>query len=185
VVVLENSKNGENRASRSIEAEKRFAEAYDEFGDGLFRFIAMKVSDREVARDLQQEAFTRAWDYCVKGGDIREWKPFLYRTAYNLIVDTYRKKRTVSLDAMIEDTGFAIADEDDVRNVNRAEAARVRAAIDSLDESYRDIVLLRFTEDLPPREIARIMGLSENVVSVRLHRGVKMLRKHMEPTQNV
>ena len=167
-------------ASVSLEVEKKFLEAYDELADGLFRFIAMKISDREVAHDLVQEVFTRAWDYCGKGGVVEQWKPFLYRTAYNLVVDTYRKKRSVSLDAMIEDSGFAIPDEDDVRNVNRAEFSRVRTAIDSLDEAYRDIVLLRFTEDLPPREIARIMGLTENVVSVRLHRGVKMLKKHLE-----
>ena len=177
---LEKSKKQAETTSRSVEAEKRFIEAYDEFGEGIFRYIAMKISDRDMARDLMQEAFTRAWDYCVKGGEILEWKPFLYRTAYNLVVDTYRKKRSVSLDAMIEDTGFAIPDEDDVRSVNRAEAARIRIAIDLLDETYRDVVLLRFTEDMPPREIARMLGLTENVVSVRLHRGIKLLRTHME-----
>jgi RNA polymerase sigma-70 factor (ECF subfamily) len=130
----------------------------------------------------QEETFTKTWDYCGKGGSIDQWKPFLFRTAYNLVVDTYRKKKTVSLDALIDDDGFAIPDHDDVRNVDRAEFARVRTAIDSLDETYRDVVLLRFTEDLPPREIARVTGLTENVVSVRLHRGVKMLREILDPT---
>jgi RNA polymerase sigma-70 factor (ECF subfamily) len=163
------------------EVEKAFMAAYDAYADGLYRFLATKISDREVARDLVQETFTRAWDYCRNGGGIEQWKPFLFRTAYNLVVDTYRKKRTVSLDAMIEDTGFAIPDRDDVRSMNRAEATRVRNAIDMLDEAYRDILILRYTEDLPPREIARIMGLSENVVSVRIHRGIKILRTHLGP----
>lgn len=161
--------------------EKAFLAAYDAHADGLFRFLASKISDRDVARDLVQETFTKAWDYCAKGGAVEQWKPFLFRTAYNLIVDTYRKKKAVSLDALIDDDGFAIPDNDDVRNVDRAEFRRVRIAIDSLDETYRDVVLLRFTEDLPPREIARVTGLTENVVSVRLHRAVKMLRELLNP----
>lgn len=167
--------------SSSQAVEKAFLAAYEAYADGLFRFLASKVSDRDIARDLVQETFTKAWDYCAKGGAVEQWKPFLFRTAYNLVVDTYRKKRTVSLDALIDEDGFAIPDNDDVRNIDRAEFTRVRTAIDSLDETYRDVVLLRFTGDLPPREIARVTGLTENVVSVRLHRGVKMLRDILDP----
>ena len=169
--------------SKQQEGEKAFLAAYDEFGDAIFRFLAMKISDREVARDLTQETFTRAWDFCVEGGVIREWRPFLYRTAYHLVVDTYRKKRAVSLDAMIDDQGFAVSDDsaDEKQTIVRAEMSRVREGIDKLDETYRDIILLRFTEDLPPKEIARITGLSENVVSVRIHRGVEKLRTLLGP----
>src|SRR3989338_2228822 len=154
-----------------------------EFGDAIFRFLTMKISDREIARDLTQETFTRAWDFCVQGGEIREWRPFLYRTAYNLVVDTYRKKRAVSLDALIDDQGFAVSDDSahEKRTIVRAEMSRVRKGIDQLDETYRDIVLMRYTEDLPPKDIARITGLSENVVSVRLHRGVEKLRTILGP----
>lgn len=161
--------------------EQAFLQAYDAHADGLFRFLVSKVTDRELARDLVQETFTKSWDYCAKGGAVEQWKPFLFRTAYNLVVDSYRKKRSVSLDVLMDEDGFAIPDNDDVRSVERAEVARVRTAIDSLDETYRDVVLLRFTEDLPPREIARVTGLTENVVSVRLHRGVKILREILDP----
>lgn len=171
------------------EGERAFLTAYDEYGDAIFRFLTMKISDREIARDLTQETFTRAWDFCVEGGTIREWKPFLYRTAYNLVVDTYRKKKAVSLDALIEDKGFTVPDEhaSDKITIARAEMSRVRLAIDKLDEVYRDIILLRYTEDLPPKEIARITGLSENVVSVRIHRGILKLRTLLGPnnTKNI
>ncbi|MEK7133677.1 MAG: sigma-70 family RNA polymerase sigma factor [Patescibacteria group bacterium] len=165
------------------EGEKAFLDAYDAYGDAIFRFLAMKISDREVARDLTQETFTRAWDFCVEGGEIREWRPFLYRTAYNLVVDTYRKKKTVSLDALIDDEGFAVSDESASMKttLTHAEMSRVRVAIDELDEMYRDVILLRFSEDLPPKDIARIMGLSENVISVRIHRGVLKLRQLLGP----
>ncbi|OGG92390.1 hypothetical protein A3H16_04045 [Candidatus Kaiserbacteria bacterium RIFCSPLOWO2_12_FULL_53_8] len=177
------SKKPMENPSQQQEGEKAFLAAYDEFGDAIFRFLTMKISDREIARDLTQETFTRAWDFCVQGGEIREWRPFLYRTAYNLVVDTYRKKRAVSLDAMIDDQGFAVSDDSahEKRTIVRAEMSRVRKGIDQLDETYRDIVLMRYTEDLPPKDIARITGLSENVVSVRLHRGVEKLRTILGP----
>ncbi len=166
-----------------LKGEKAFLAAYDEYGDAIFRFITMKIADRETARDLTQETFARAWDFCVEGGEIREWKPFLYRTAYNLVIDTYRKKRSVSLDALIDEDGFAVSDESvgEKSTIAQAEMSRVRKGIDELDETYRDILLLRYLEDLPPKEIARITGLSENVVSVRIHRGVSKLKTLLGP----
>lgn len=176
-------KNAMNKTSQQQEEEKEFLAAYDEHSTALFRFLTMKIADREVARDLTQEAFTRAWDYRQGGGIIREWKPFLFRTAYNLVVDVYRKKRSVSLDVLIDDQGFAVSDDsaDEKQMVVRAEMSLVRKGIDQLDETYRDIILLRYTEDLPPKEIARITGLSENVVSVRIHRGLEKLRTILGP----
>ncbi len=172
-----------NKTSQHQEEEKEFLAAYDEHSSALFRFLTMKIADREVARDLTQETFTRAWDYRQNGGVIREWKPFLFRTAYNLVVDVYRKKRAVSLDHLIDDQGFAVSDDsaDEKQTVAHAEMSRVRKGIDQLDETYRDIILLRYTEDLPPKEIARITGLSENVVSVRIHRGIEKLRIILGP----
>ncbi len=174
-----------NKTSQQQEEEKEFLAAYDEYSASLFRFLTMKIADREVARDLTQETFTRAWDYRQGGGVIREWKPFLFRTAYNLVVDVYRKKRPVSLDALIDDQGFAVSDDsaDEKQTVVSAEMSLVRKGIDQLDETYRDIILLRYTEDLPPKEIARITGLSENVVSVRIHRGIEKLKTILGPKQ--
>ncbi len=174
-------KNMENPSE--LKGEKAFLAAYDEYGDAIFRFITMKIADRETARDLTQETFARAWDFCVEGGEIREWRPFLYRTAYNLVVDTYRKKRSISLDALVDDEDFAVSDESaGAKNtIVNAEMRNVRKAIDELDETYRDIILLRYVEDLPPKEIARVTGLSENVVSVRIHRGVSKLKTLLGP----
>jgi len=165
------------------EEEKEFLAAYDLHSASLFRFLTMKIADREVARDLTQETFTRAWDFRQNGGVIRDWKPFLFRTAYNLVVDVYRKKRAVSLDHLVDDQGFSVSDDnaDEKRTVANAEMSRVRKGIDQLDETYRDIILLRYTEDLPPKEIARITGLSENVVSVRIHRGIEKLKVILGP----
>jgi RNA polymerase sigma-70 factor (ECF subfamily) len=162
------------------EVERAFLAAYDAHGDAIFRFCALKISDREAAHDLMQETFMKTWDYARQGNEIKDWKPFLFRTAYNLVVDTYRKKRSVSLEQLVEDHDFAVIDEQAGKEIDTVELKRARDAIDRMDATYRDVLVLRFTEDLPPREIAKILGLSENVVSVRLHRGIKMLRDRLD-----
>ncbi len=168
-----------SRSSTGAGVESAFLAAYESHGDAIFRFCALKVSDRELAHDLMQETFAKAWDYARKGNHVEDWKPFLFRTAYNLIVDTYRKKKSVSLDQLVEDHDFTIVDESAETKIDIIDLKRAHAAIMEMDETYRDVILLRFTEDLPPREIAKILALSENVVSVRLHRGIKALREKL------
>lgn len=156
--------------------EGAFLGAYDEHADSIFRFILSKTSDREVAHDFVQETFTKAWDYCSKGNSVEQWKPFLFRIAYNLVVDYYRKKRTTSLDTLMDEQGFIPADTSQWGADEEAEVARIRQIVTTLDETYRDVLLMRYVEDLPVGQIAEILGLSENVVSVRIHRGIKLLR---------
>jgi RNA polymerase sigma-70 factor (ECF subfamily) len=171
------------KPSHTTGVEEAFLAAYDEYADGIFRFVLSKTSDREVAHDLAQETFTKVWDYCAKGGEIAQWKAFLFRTAYNLIVDYYRKKRSISLDELAEDQGFIPADTKMRSASDEAEDARLRRALETLDDTYRDVLILRYVEDMPVRDIAVALGLSENVVSVRIHRGVKVMREklHVDP----
>ena len=52
-----------------------------------------------------QDTFCKSWDYIQKGGEVRNYKPFLYRILNNLIIDEYRKKKSVSLDEILERDG--------------------------------------------------------------------------------
>jgi RNA polymerase sigma factor (sigma-70 family) len=49
----------------------------------------------------------------------------------------------------------------------------------SLDEIYRTAITMRYVDEMSPREIANALGVSENVVSVRIHRGIERLGKLM------
>ncbi len=106
---------------------------------------------------------------------IEQIRPFLYRVARNLIIDLSRKKTTLSLDTYLEDGG-------DIKETNpdqfglAFDVDRVLKLVDSLDPKYREPLVLRYVEDLSLSEIADIMGVSENVVSVRLHRAIKQVQ---------
>jgi len=158
---------------------KKFIAIYDELSDALFRHCVLRISDRERAQELMQDTFTKTWEYLAKGETISNLKAFLYRTLHNLIIDEYRarpRSAHSSLEQLIED-GYEPVDHCGARTEHSAEARIAVEAIQKLGESYRDVLLFRYVDELSVQEIARIVGESENVVSVRIHRGTAQLRE--------
>lgn len=155
--------------------EKRFLEAYEAHMDAVFRHCSFRVFNRERAKEIAQEAFCRTWETLSRGEEIENIRAFTYRVANNLIIDESRKKKMTSLDVLMEE-GF---DPKDTRVPDAAlslDGKRVREVAAQLDPVYRDAVLLRYHDNLTPKEIAEITGETPNVISVRIHRGVNMLR---------
>lgn len=167
---------------------QRFAEAYEAYSDELFRHSSIRLSDRERALELTQECFLKTWEYINRGEQVEDFRPFLYRTLRNLIIDEYRRKKSYSLEGMLdssEETDVETlmpADESNTLEtaINRFEGRRALEALNQLPDLYREVVSLRYIESLSPQEIAAIVGESENTVSVRIHRGLKKLRTLLE-----
>jgi RNA polymerase sigma-70 factor (ECF subfamily) len=100
----------------------------------------------------------------------------LYRTLRNRIVDEYRKRKSISLDRMLE-AGFEPAGEDwRERHFDAVEGKAIFLLTERLPEKYKKIFLLKYREDLSLEEISRITGNTKNSVSVHLNRGKKKLR---------
>lgn len=156
--------------------KQKFTEAYNEYGDAIFRYCLFKISDREKATDFVSETFTRTWQYLLSGNEIENIKTFLYTTARHIIIDEYRKKKSVSLDDLI-DQGVEPYIEIEEAIFTSFDVARVIEHMQALPESYSSILTMRYVNDLSVKEIAIIVNESENVVSVRIHRGLAKLRK--------
>ena len=75
--------------------------AHQDFEKGLNSYAFFKVSNHAAGEDLVQETFLKTWAYLAKGGKIDTMKAFLYHVLNHLILDEYRKHKTVSLDALI------------------------------------------------------------------------------------
>lgn len=166
--------------------EERFLKAFDEFNDALFRHAFLRVSNREKAIDLVHDTFTKVWTYLKNGYEIDNFRPFLYKVLNNLIIDEYRRRKESSLDALFEMDGV---DEGSFEELSESTAEALAATIDGkkafelldeLPDQYREVIILRFVDQLGPREISLLVEESENVVSVRIHRGLKMLRQKIE-----
>lgn len=170
--------------------EDAFLEAFDEYADALFRHASFRISSRERAKDLTQDTFLKAWDYIREGNKVRQWKSFLYRILNNLIIDEYRRIKEESLDSLLEDSttraNMLIAvgsrSEKEERLDDELMIEKIRALIPTLPHTYRAVLTMRYVDDLSTREIAASLEVSENVVSVRLHRGLARLKELCEST---
>lgn len=162
--------------------QKGFIELYNKEADTIFRFCLLRTSDREKATDLTQDTFMRFWDVLSKDSEkIKFKRAFLFKIARNLIIDYYRKKKSLSLESFLEDENAnfenMLVDKETLDLEMTGEARYVLEKINELSPAYQQVVYMRFVEDLKPKEIADILGQSVNQVSVRITRGVGELRK--------
>ncbi len=166
--------------------EERFLKAFEEYSDALFRHATLRISDRERAIDLVHDTYTKVWTYIRSGHDIENFRPFLYKVLNNLIIDEYRKQKESSLDALFERDGV---DEGSFPELSESTVEALAATIDGkqafdlisrLPDVYREVLIMRFVDGLGPREMSTLIEESENVISVRIHRGLKLLRDIIE-----
>lgn len=167
-----------------MEHQDQFLEAYENHSDALFRHAYFRVKRRETAVDLVQDTFTKTWDYLVRGNTIDQYKPFLYRTLNNLIIDEYRRKSSDSLDEMFEDDVtegmFEELKTGGKEEVEIAfDATLLKECLVELPDQYREVIIMRYMDSLMPQEIAEVTGESVNVISVRIHRGLAWIKKNI------
>lgn len=165
---------------RKKKVEKKFIEVYDKHAEAIFRFCYFKLSSKEKAEEITQEAFMKTWEYLCQNKEIENIRAFVYRVAKNSIVDYYRKKKEVSLDELHEQ-GFDVSKDEHGRLENILDGEQAIQAIQKLDDKYREALFLRYVNDASVKEIAEIIEETENVVSVRIHRGLKQLREMLSP----
>src|SRR5438105_2896795 len=155
--------------------EQAFLKAYDDYADELYRTAVFRVHDEELARDIVQDTFMRTWKRIADGAEIRELRAFLHQTLRRLAIDQYRKKTTDSLDTLREG-GFDRASNDHEEILQNAIYTEALTALEQLREEDRDLLMLRFVDDLPPKTIAVILNISANAASVRIDRALGRAR---------
>ena len=166
--------------------EERFLKAFEEYSDALFRHAFLRISDRERAIDVVHDTYTKVWTYVRGGHSVDSFRPFLYKVLNNLIIDEYRKTKEASLDALLEIDGVDEGSFSDLTShtveslAATLDGKQAFTLIDELPDVYREVLILRFVDELGPKEISNLIEESENVVSVRLHRALRLLRDKME-----
>ena len=155
--------------------EQTFLDIYKQNADAIFRFCLLRLSDRELAKDVSQETFMKVWNYAQKKQEIVNVKALMFTTAKNLIIDHYRKKKPTSLDHMMEQ-GFDVGVEIYQGLIDKMDGEQALAVLGSIPEKYRDAIYMQYVEGLSIKEIAVITSESENNISVRIHRGLQKLR---------
>lgn len=140
------------------------------------------TSDREEARELVQEAYAR-----ILGMD--EWRGLTAPRAYvltivrNLAVERLRRARVVDIRHVAAFDGFDLADPDPDPLEQTLARDRLRAvlrALETLPAKYRDILVMRRFQEMPPRGIAERLGISLSTLEKRLARGLELLAQAVD-----
>lgn len=164
-----------------------FGSLYDAYQAKIYRFVLIKVSHREEAEDITHQVFLSAWQniksYKSLGHPFSSW---LYQIARNKVIDYYRTtKQMIDLEEA-DETFFSSTQEDLNMAVDLSlELEDVMAAIRELKQVYQDVIIMRFVEDLSPREVAAALGKTEGAIKLIQHRAMKELQAKLQKSHAV
>jgi RNA polymerase sigma-70 factor (ECF subfamily) len=153
---------------------------YEAHVEPIFDYISYRVESNAVAEDLTSEVFLHMvrglGSYKYQGAPFRAW---LYRIAANLVTDYYRQRQKHATLPLLEDYESSETDPFD-HAAQEDENSRLRLALQALPEDYQDLLILRFAEDLPHTEIAKIMNKSAVALRAMQYRALKALAEQLE-----
>jgi RNA polymerase sigma-70 factor (ECF subfamily) len=164
---------------------KAFDELLARYQSKLFNYIYFIVRSQELAEDLFQETFVKAITTIQQGrytaaGKFGAW---LTRIAHNLIIDSFRQERnenTVSNDEtevdLLNDADLC-DDNVEVQMVNEQTLRDVRRLVDALPDNQREVVYMRYYQDLSFKEISDITGVSINTALGRMRYAILNMRR--------
>jgi RNA polymerase sigma-70 factor (ECF subfamily) len=152
------------------------AVAHHDYDKVLNVHAFFKLSDHEKSEDLVQDTFMKTWNYLLRGGKIDVMKAFLYHVLNHLIVDEYRKRKTISLDGLLE-KGFQPSINQSERLIDFMDGKTALLLIQRLPEKYQKVMRMRYVQDLSLKEMSLLTGQSKNTLAVQLHRGLEKLKQ--------
>lgn len=156
--------------------QRRFAEAYKKYADPLLRFSFFKLNDRELSKDIIQDAFVKVWQYMAQR-PVKNIRALLYKMTSNLVIDEYRRRKPVdSLDDLNE-KGFDPGFNDTEEMMHAIDAHEAQKLMKQVPQPYRKTLFLKFFKGLSLNEISNITHEKKNVIAVHIHRGIAKLRK--------
>ena len=166
----------EQRSSQSLkpEAIARLVEGHREF----LSFLERRVESREAAEDILQAAFVRGLERGA-GVDDEKVVAWFYRVLRNAVIDHYRtRKVTAALeDVKLSDPGHAETVENGIDSA--VEMQSIKAALQTLTDDQRQVLLLKFIDEMSNEEIARYLGKREGAIRALQMRGLKALSKRL------
>jgi RNA polymerase sigma-70 factor (ECF subfamily) len=157
-----------------------FAKIYDLYATRIHRFVYFKVSSEEEAQDITADVFLKAWQYLLdeQGKEVRHLSALLYSIARNKVIDLYRSRALRDTLPLSDDAEDLIADErmDQSKTEARLDSEMLEKHLRSLKDEYREVLVLKYLDELNTSEIAKILGKQAGNVRVLLHRATEALR---------
>jgi RNA polymerase sigma-70 factor (ECF subfamily) len=155
-----------------------FQTLYETHLDTIYRYVYYKVGNGQLAEDLTQHIFMKAWE-AINRYQWRElpFQHWLLRLARNTVIDHYRSTKPANA-SLLDPIGDGVDPEEELAQSETIQI--LQDAVRQLPDEQREVIVLRFIEQMPHAEVARHLGKSAATVRVIQHRALQALRRLLE-----
>ncbi len=169
-------------------SERAFQTLVERYQRPVFSLVVRMVRDHGIAEDVTQEVFVKAWLALARFDPRRRFASWLFKIASNASIDHLRRKKlpTTPIESsdpdessILERTPDEHAEAADTLVRRHELVAALEASMAALRPEYRLVVLLRFKEELPYRDIAEITGMPLGTVKTNLRRARREIEQRL------
>jgi RNA polymerase sigma-70 factor (ECF subfamily) len=174
---------------KTLKGSKRaFEELMRKYDKKIFSFVVRMVRNEEVAVDLTQDFFIKIFTVMDKYNFEYKFSTWAYRICYNLVIDHIRKNQA-QVDSLDDESvsprdmlgSENVSKDDGFKTLARAETRDyVWRVVDQIPLKFRELILLRYIQDLKYEEIAEITSLPVGTVKNRIFKAKEILKQEME-----
>lgn len=168
---------------RTVDSTRTIAQLVAEYSTALYRVAFSVTRNAAEAEDAVQETFLRVLRHESRLGEIRDYRVWLVRIVWNIVLDKKRRAKTRPENEDIADYARALPAGDrsaDATVISSQEHARILALIDRLPAREREALLLSAVDELTTAEIAAALGATESSIRSRIFRARKELAVLLE-----
>lgn len=170
----------EELVAQTLKDKDKFRLLVERYQHKLMRYI-FRIGGKDASEDLLQEVFINAYQNLPGFDRSLSFSSWIYRIAHNVVISHFRKRKVRPEGNLHGDSEEVLAklygDEDVATEVDgKINAAELQVALTKLKPIYRDILVLRYFEELEYQEISDVLRIPMGSVAIYLHRAKKQLR---------
>lgn len=172
--------------------QKAYSKLMDLHWASIETFFSLKLSGKEDVEDLTIATFSKAFDKLDTYNDSYAFSTWLQTIANNTLIDFYRKKqqKTISIDLDIDDEDRYSIDIIDVNLgpednlIQKQKNKQIAALVQELKPHYRELIIMRYLQEMTYAEIAQKLQLPLGTVKAKLYRARNLLEQILKPREN-
>lgn len=153
-----------------------FSVLYDRYADKVYRKCISFAHDRDIAQDMVQDVLLKVFTQLNKFKGKSRFSTWLYAITYNFCVEHYRKNGRIHTVDIDEGPDLADMDENEDELLSMR-APKLKYALSQVSPEEKMLLLMKYQDNIPIREIMDSLSISESAVKMRLSRARKRVKK--------
>ena len=168
---------------KSHEDLQYFACLYERYEKQMLNYI-VKISgfSKDEAEDILQDSFVKIWTKINDFDPDLSFKSWLYRIVHNNTISVWRKNQSrTNRQAEVSNQQLGYLEPDDLteKEITQEQLQRIHAALSKMKANYREVIILKFFENLSYDEISDILKIPEGTVATRINRAKKQIHNFL------